>query len=520
MTIGFMCVAILGLGTFGYVEAKYLFAKLDKVSHTDAPALRIMENTDMLHDNIKANVFSALYHFSQSDMNGLTESKNDNLEAEKNISENMAKLSKLDLSAKTKEAIRVSSAEISDYLNLSNGLIQKLILKNQSGVVNEVLKFEEKFKALEKNLEILNSSVEADTVQVADSAEFVLNLFLFAAIAIFSLGLAVGYYTVRRLTLNLKKYTAELDQSSNLVKSISENLSASNVQLSSSATEAAASLEETVASLEELSSMISLNTENSKKAFQISEQAQVAAETGDKNIRDLSAAMLTIKNDSKKMEDIVNVIDDISFQTNLLALNAAVEAARAGEQGKGFAVVADAVRSLAQRSSASAKEINQMIKDSVSKIESGSALANDCNQSLKNIFEHVKNVTQLSGQIAQASAEQTTGLKQINQAMIQLDSASQENASTAEEVSRSATEANHQSDNMNHVVGELTEFIFGQGNAATPVKEYLKPSSPVSKSKTNFKSNVVSMPKYKNKKATLDLGPEPQNTDIKKVENF
>ncbi len=514
MTIGFMCVAILCLGTFGYFEAKYLFGKLDTVTTVNMPVADAMANTDMMHDNIRSNVYGALFYFSQANWPQLESSLNDNKEAEKKIKANMEIIAKSPLSAKTKEYVTSSNVDVENYITSSNTLIQKLVNKNQQGLVTEVQKFEESFKTLEAKLDVLGKSIEKETATESENASGVLNIFLFAAIGVFSLGLGVGYYTVRRLTLNLKKYTAELDQSSNLVKSISENLSASNVQLSSSATEAAASLEETVASLEELSSMISLNTENSKKAFQISEQAQIAAETGDKNIRDLSAAMLTIKNDSKKMEDIVNVIDDISFQTNLLALNAAVEAARAGEQGKGFAVVADAVRSLAQRSSASAKEINQMIKDSVDKIEKGSVLANDCNQSLKNIFEHVKNVTQLSGQIAQASAEQTTGLKQINQAMIQLDSASQENASTAEEVSRSASEANHQSDNMNHVVGELTEFIFGAGSAPVPIAaQFVKPA-------VKPKSNVVSMPKYKNKKASLDLGPEPQNADIKKVENF
>jgi methyl-accepting chemotaxis protein len=516
MAIGFLCCAILGLGTFGYFEAKYLYGKLNAVSTVNLPVADAMANTDMMHDNIRSNVYGALYHFSQANWPQLEAAFNDNKEAEKKIKANMEIIGKSQLSEKTKQYVTASDADLENYISSSNTLIQKLVNKNQQGLVTEVQKFEESFKALEEKLDVLGKAIEKETTTESENASGVLSIFLFSAIGIFALGLFIGYYTVHRLTLNLKKYTAELDQSSNLVKSISENLSASNVQLSSSATEAAASLEETVASLEELSSMISLNTDNSKKAFQISEQAQFAAETGDKNIRDLSAAMLTIKNDSKKMEDIVNVIDDISFQTNLLALNAAVEAARAGEQGKGFAVVADAVRSLAQRSSASAKEINQMIKESVDKIEKGSVLANECNQSLKNIFEHVKSVTQLSGQIAQASAEQTTGLKQINQAMIQLDSTSQENASTAEEISRSANEANIQSDNMNHVVGQLTEFIFGQGSVVQPVKPVAGSFAP----KPHSKSNVLSLPKNKNRKASLDLGPEPENTDIKKVENF
>ncbi len=519
MSMGFLCVAILAISGFGFFELKYVFDKLERVTKVNTPVSRAMSDTNMMHDNIKGNVYAALFYFSQNNQEGLKQAADDNKEAEKIIKSNVDLVSKIDLSPKTKELILASSTEVDSYVVFSNSIIEKLLNKNQQGIVTDVQKFEEQFGVLEEKLEALDNAIQAETQLVSDDAAWIETLFVGTAVAIFVAGLCIAYYTIRRLSVNLKKYTSDLDQSSNLVKSISESLSAANVQLSSSATESASSLEETVASLEELSSMISLNTENSKKAFQVSELAKKATDTGDQNIRDLSTAMVAIKSDSKKMEDIVNVIDDISFQTNLLALNAAVEAARAGEQGKGFAVVADAVRSLAQRSSASAKEINQMIKDSISKIEKGSQLANECNQSLKNISEHVKSVTELSGQIAQASAEQTTGLKQINQAMIQLDSASQENASTAEQVSKSASEANFQSDQMNQVVNELTSFIFGDGATTAPLATAAKVVKPMSSKE--HKSNVVPMKKTIAKKAMdLDMGPEPQNKDIKKVENF
>lgn len=519
LSMGFLCVAILIMGVAGVIKLDFVFDRLEKVAKVNTPVSRALADTNMMHDNIKGNVYAALFYFSQNNQEGLQQAFKDNKDAEKTITDNVEFVSKVDLSAKTKEMISASSAEVDKYVAFSNSIIEKLVNKNQQGIVTDVQKFEEQFGVLEEKLEKLDDAIQAETQLVSGDAAWIETLFLGSAAVIFLLGFGITYYTTRRLHINLKKYTSELDQSSNLVKSISENLSAANVQLSSSATESASSLEETVASLEELSSMISLNTENSKKAFHISEQAKKATDTGDQNIRDLSTAMVAIKSDSKKMEDIVNVIDDISFQTNLLALNAAVEAARAGEQGKGFAVVADAVRSLAQRSSASAKEINQMIKDSIGKIEKGSALASDCNQSLKNISEHVKTFTELSGQIAQASAEQTTGLKQINQAMIQLDSASQENASTAEQVSKSASEANFQSDQMNQVVNELTAFIFGEGTVSAPLASAPKVLKPMSSKEQ--RSNVVPLKKAVAKKAMdLDMGPEPQNKDIKKVENF
>ena len=298
--------------------------------------------------------------------------------------------------------------------------------------------------------------------------------------------------------------------------------------MSTNATETASSLEETVASLEELSSMINLNTENSKKVYSVSESTKKIAEEGEQNILSLTHAMEEIKGDSKKMEDIVNVIDDISFQTNLLALNAAVEAARAGEQGKGFAVVADAVRSLAQRSSTSAKEINLMIRESLGKVERGSDIAAECNKSLNQIFEQVKQVTELSGQIAQASQEQTSGLKQINQAMIQLDSASQDNAAAAERVSRAATDTQDQSNQVLQVISSMERFVLGNsGHNARSSTGSTNPSKSGNKAGNGNSKNIIPFDMKRSdsansatKKPNIDMGREPKDNKIKKIENF
>ncbi len=355
-----------------------------------------------------------------------------------------------------------------------------------------------------------------------------LNVFsLITLLGVFG-GFGLTFLMIRKITRELNLYTMKLSQSSIKVKSLTERLSDSNSQLSANATETASSLEETVASLEELSSMINLNTENSKKVFSVSESTKKIAEEGEQNISSLTSAMEEIKSDSKKMEDIVNVIDDISFQTNLLALNAAVEAARAGEQGKGFAVVADAVRSLAQKSSTSAKEINLMIKESLSKVERGSEIAVECNKSLNLIFEQVKQVTELSGQIAQASVEQTSGLKQINQAMIQLDSASQDNAAAAEKVSQAATDTQSQSNHVLETIKSLEYFVYGQENLKSGnLPRTTQTQSKAGKPSSSSASNVVSLEKkrsdsmnVKAKKSGLDMGSEPRDNKIKKIENF
>ncbi len=514
LLVTFMCFAIVGISGFGYVEASYLFSKLDKVSNKFMPAARAMDSTDMVHDTIRANVYSAFYFNSQKNYGEIENILKENKEAAETIKQNMDKISKLKLSEKTVKTAQEADAKVEAYVGTSNFIIQKLAEKDFNSANTLVEDFNKAFSELEKDLKKLGESVEADAQMESDNAGFILTMMLVASLTVLTLVFGIGFYTIRKLTSNLEKYINDLDSSSNKVKSVSEQLAAANVQLSSSSTESASSLEETVASLEELSSMINLNTENSKKAFEVSEDAKTQAEKGDHQIQELANAMSQIKSDSKKMEDIVNVIDDISFQTNLLALNAAVEAARAGEQGKGFAVVADAVRSLAQRSSTSAKEIHQMIKESVNKIERGTQLAENCNQSLKTIFNSIKNVNDLSGQIAQASAEQSSGLKQINQAMIQLDTAAQENAKTAESLSASSNEANHQSNYMSEVVQDLNAFIFGVNQHIEETKVKNAPSFSESKKVVQLKKTPKTF------KSSLDLGPEPQSSEIKKVENF
>jgi methyl-accepting chemotaxis protein len=222
--------------------------------------------------------------------------------------------------------------------------------------------------------------------------------------------------------------------------------------LSSASTESAASLEETVASLEELSSMIKLNADNAKSASDLSQVSKSAAQEGAGEISQLMNSMQGIVQSSKKIKEIVNVIDDIAFQTNLLALNAAVEAARAGEQGKGFAVVAEAVRALAQRSALSAKEISGLISESVEQIESGHRVASTSHTVLNKILDVVNKVAGLNNEIATASIEQSTGVSQITQAMNQLDQATQTNAASSETISQAAA-------SLNDSTAELTTTI-------------------------------------------------------------
>lgn len=270
----------------------------------------------------------------------------------------------------------------------------------------------------------------------------------------------------RRVAKDVSQLSSKLRQSSNTVTEAIQQLSTAGQSLSESSTASAASLEETVASLEELSSMVKMNAANAKEAAALSKQSSESASKGEQEIQSLMTSMLEITDSSHKIEEIINVIDDIAFQTNLLALNAAVEAARAGEQGKGFAVVADAVRALAQKSSVAAKDISDLIKDSVVKVEHGSQKATDSGEVLKSIVSSVRKVADLNNEIATASEEQSHGIGQISSAMNQLDSSVQSNAASSEEIASTSDEIHNQSVLMENVVKDLNQVVYGTKKAA------------------------------------------------------
>ncbi len=266
---------------------------------------------------------------------------------------------------------------------------------------------------------------------------------------------------------NLRGLVGEIKDSTISINTAAKEIAAGNNDLSHRTEEQAASLEETAASMEELTSTVQMNAKNAQYANQLAVGATDIAGKGVAVVERVVTTMEDINESSRKIVDIISVIDGIAFQTNILALNAAVEAARAGEQGRGFAVVAGEVRNLAQRAAAAAGEIKNLIGDSVEKVEDGTKLVAQAGKTMEEIVSAIRGVTVIMSEIRTASVEQTSGIEQVNQAIGQMDEVTQQNAALVEQAAAAAESLEEQAQNLSVTVGRFT-VDSGSGSVQSP----------------------------------------------------
>lgn len=302
--------------------------------------------------------------------------------------------------------------------------------------------------------------------------------------------------TLKIMNDNLVNLVGQVRISTDQISTASGEIASGNSDLSQRTEEQASSLEETASSMEELTSTVKQNADNASQANQLAASASEVAIKGGEVVGQVVQTMSSINESSKKIVDIISVIDGIAFQTNILALNAAVEAARAGEQGRGFAVVATEVRTLAQRSAAAAKEIKELINDSVTKVDEGTRLVDEAGHTMEQIVTSVKRVTDIMSEITAASHEQSTGIEQVNQAVTQMDETTQQNAALVEEA---AAAAESMQDQTRALMQAVSVFRLANGRAPS-----------VSVKKSNRSNTSATVTKMQNR----------QPTEMKAAANF
>jgi methyl-accepting chemotaxis protein len=280
---------------------------------------------------------------------------------------------------------------------------------------------------------------------------------------------------LERMRAEMAKVVATVRRNSDSVATASSQIAQGNQDLSGRTEQQASSLQQTAASMEELGSTVRQNADNARQANQLAQGASSVAARGGEVVSQVVDTMKGINESSRKIADIISVIDGIAFQTNILALNAAVEAARAGEQGRGFAVVAGEVRNLAQRSAEAAKEIKSLINTSVERVEQGSGLVDQAGSTMQEIVASIQRVSDIIGEISAASAEQSSGVAQVGQAVTQMDQATQQNAALVEQSAAAAESLRQQAQQLVQAVA-VFKVDHGMSAAAAAPTPAAKPA--------------------------------------------
>lgn len=457
---GFLIFLIISsVGTF--LSSRSLMAQLDSAVNTQMVAIRNMTVADMVQDGMRGVLAETLIAANQQDQKLFATLANEYDAKASDFEDALLTLGKLKLSPNTKKALTDLTMVTGPYLSKTKSIIQLAKDSGFAPALAEMPKFNEAFAQVDEKMKPLRKHIEADAQSDLSSGQVYLNINMLVSLLTFLISALSSFWIISRLIREMKNFISEMHSSGADVSKTSEMMNTSSQIAADASITSASAVQQTVASVEELNGMVKVTSENAQKASELVSETMTAANNGLVEMEKLVSVMSDLGMSSKKMEDVIRVIDDIAFQTNLLALNAAVEAARAGEQGKGFAVVADAVRSLAQRSAVAAKDISQMIQESVAKIALGNSVTNRSGSALNKIVGDISQVASFSQQIASASREQSYGLSQITQAMTDLDAATQKNANASEELCQSSKTMLERSQGMENLVIDFQAKVIG-----------------------------------------------------------
>jgi methyl-accepting chemotaxis protein len=514
------CIAfIVAVAVTGYIAVTDLNRAKDEIA-LNGSALKNQLEADMAHDALRGDVLAALLTSSKKDAEK-DEVRKATKEHAESFREAIKELEAASLNDKIKQALQKVRPTMDAYLKSAESTVE-LAFSDIDAAHAKYPEFVTSFGNLEKEMEGLSEFIEENTKETtatgqASAAKAQLLILVVSVVAVV-FGLLLAYLTVRsllkrlggelayavdvvqrisggdltievttrkgdsesllarmqKMQRNLHQAVSDIRGSTQTITTASQQIAAGNADLSQRTEEQASSLQQSASSMEELSSAVKQNTENARQANQLAAGASQVAVKGGQVVKQVVDTMGTINASSKKIVDIISVIDGIAFQTNILALNAAVEAARAGEQGRGFAVVASEVRTLAQRSAAAAKEIKELISDSVHKVQDGARLVDDAGQTMDEIVAAVKRVTDIMADIAAASQEQSSGIEQVNQAVMQMDQVTQQNAALVEEAAAAADSMQQQAQTLSKAVA-VFKVTFSGEEARAAVAENAEP---------------------------------------------
>ena len=525
-----MCIMLV-VGGVGIYAVDYLSKSVTTVSKQSLPAVRNMTLVDMMHDGVRAVVYRSIVAGPEEKGDIDAEFK----EFSMNISRFLKEIEALKLNKKLNDEIQKTHSTIQKFQEDGYKVVAAALAGDKDKARILLPEFIKSFELLEKDLGSIGESIEKEAaVQSNDAAKAAHDLTRLSFMIV-AIGLIVScfvsylaYRFINTLTVDLLHITHGLKDEAFQIVDTSEQMASVAGKLSEASTEQAASLQETVASIDEIAAMIARNADSAATSAKMSEQSTIIAQKGkekselmmesieaiasgnDEIIKQMQKSNTEISEIVKVIQDIgqkTQVINDIVFQTKLLSFNASVEAARAGEHGRGFAVVAEEVGNLASMSGKAATEITDMLTKSVNrvteivngtkglmenlirqskeKVESGNETARECSKALEDILTNVSSVNEMVREISTASQEQSTGVHEVNKAMSELDSVTQSNSGIAQDSSKAATGLKQQAARLNSLVGELTKMVGG-----TTTEKVAAPQKKPTMTQNHFKAPV------------------------------